>query len=381
LVENGAAEKPPATSGVETFFENRAVRMDNAEFENAKNRLFFAGILTAVLILTAAYALSSASRVQAIAVKGTSYLDKAYVQRLSEVSLDQFFYLQFPTVIAAKVEHDPVIERAEVRLLRDNIIEITVQEKQPIGYRYDNESPTLLFADGTVCDLTSDYMGMLARVPFITGFNDEKETHLLTTGFSEVKREVIEEMAEVIQYPLSYDPEAIEIRMRDGGIFFCSYFSVALVNDYRRIRTLMTNQDKCLFADNGTTVAVARSCPWDEVKLELEYWRNEEGDYIYNKWGDKAVIHYYQDNNGGYYLDDEGNRIVIPIDDYGNDVRDPDFLNHFMEGWYKKGYLEEPEPEEEEGEEGREEEGTEETGEEMESEESPAMTPAVEGRE
>ncbi|MBR2759615.1 MAG: hypothetical protein IKD66_00450, partial [Solobacterium sp.] len=49
-----------------------------------------------------------------------------------------------------------------------------------------------------------------------------------------------------------------------------------------------------------------------------------------------------------------GNKIVIPIDDYGSDVRDNDFLNHYIEGWYKKGYLEEPPPEEEEGEEGEE---------------------------
>jgi hypothetical protein len=134
----------------------------------------------------------------------------------------------------------------------------------------------------------------------------------------------------------------------------------------------MNDREKCLYADNGTTVAVARACPWDEVKTELEYWTDEEGNYIYNKWGDKAVIHYYQDSNGGYYLDDAGNRIVIPIDAYGSDMKDNDFLNHYIEGWYKNGYLEEPPPEEE-GEEGEE-------GEESGTEEG-APEPAGEGQE
>lgn len=354
MVENNTPEKPAEVPSVESFFENRAVRMDNAEFESAQNRLFYLGVFLSAVLLVSLYVLSPTSRVRAISVRGNDYLEKSYIQKISEVSLNDIFYLQFPTAIAAKIESDAVIGRAEVALLRDNIIEITVQEKQPIGYRYDNEAPTLLFTDGSVCNLTSDYMGMLARVPFITGFNDEKETHLLTSGFAEVDRQVIEQMAEVIQYPLSYDPEAVEIRMRDGGIFFCSFFSMGLINDYKRIRILMNDREKCLYADNGTTVAVARACPWDEVKTELEYWTDEEGNYIYNKWGDRAVRHYYQDNNGGYYLDDEGNKIVIPIDDYGSDVRDNDFLNHYIEGWYKKGYLEEPPPEEEEGEEGEE---------------------------
>ena len=79
---------------------------------------------------------------------------------------------------------------------------------------------------------------------------------------------------------------------------------------------------------------------------------DEEGNYIYNKWGDRAVRHYYSDKNGNFYLDDNGEKILIPIDSYGQDQKDPDFLNHYFEGWYKKGYLEEPTEEEtEEGEE------------------------------
>ena len=360
MAEQEVNKKPETVPGVDTIFEERAVSSDNEQFAAARGRLFLEAVFLSLLLILTAYAFSPDTRVKAVAVHGENYLSKAYLASVSGVKPGLFYYLQFPGAIEARMEQDPLVEEAEVTLCDSNLIEITVKEKQPIGYRYDEETPTLLCTDGSVTDLTSDYMSILARVPYITGFNEENATHLLTSGFKDVSPDMIDEMAEVIQYPLSYDPEAIEIRMRDGGIFFSNYFSLALVNDYPKISSLMTNRNYCLYADNGTTVAAARACPWDEVPVEYEYWTDEDGNYIYNKWGDKAVKHYYYNPDAGYYLDDNGNRILIPIDAYGSDVRDPDFLNHYFLGWYKNGYLEIPE----EGEEGSEEETAEDSGEE-----------------
>ena len=352
---------PAAEPGVNTIFEERAVQKDNEAFEKSRSRLFFMAVSLAFLILLGIYYFMPESRVKSVSVHGNNYLTKAYVRRIADVNLNDLFYFQIPRSISSRIEEDPMIESAEVSLLHDNIIEIVVHEKQPIGYRYDEEIPTVLCTDGSVIELTSDLMPILSRIPFITGFNEEKATHLLTSGFQDIDPERIEEMAEVIQYPLSYDPEAIEIRMRDGGIFFANYFSLAMVNDYPMLTKLVKNKENCLYADNGKTVAAARACPWDEEETVLEYWTDEEGNYIYNKWGDRAVKHYYQDSNGNYYLDDEGNRILIPIDAYGADIRDSEFLNHYFEGWYSKGYLDIPEEVLEEGE-GEPEEPSEEEG-------------------
>ena len=359
------ADTKPAKS-VDTLFEERAAESDNEAFAEVRHSLFLRAVILSALILVGLFFLSPDSKVRTVSVHGTDYLSGSYVQKISGISIGDAFYLQFPTAVAARIERDPMIEEAEVQLRRDNIIEITVEEKQPIGYRYDEEVPTVLFTDGTVCDLTSDYMSLLSRVPFITGFNEENATHLLTSGFQEIDPKVIERMAEVIQYPLSYDDEAIEIRMRDGGIFFGNYFSLALLNEYETIRPMITSDDMCIYADNSSSVLASRACPWDEVEIVLEYWTDEEGNYIYNKWGDRAVRHYYQDNNGNYYLDDNGNRILIPIDEYGSDVKDPDFLNHFFEGWYKNGVMEEPVEEEEEIAETEEGEDTEDASEDAE---------------
>ncbi len=345
MAEQEVSRSQTPVPGVETIFEERAVNNDNEAFEKARPRLFAGAVFFAFLLLILVYCLAPESRVKSVSVRGHNYLSKSYVEKRAGVSVNDLFYLQFPNALAAKIEADPMIDEAHVSLLHDNIIEITVKEKQPIGYRYDEEEPMVICTDGSLIPLTSELMPILSRIPFISGFTEEKATHLLTNGFREVLPERIEEMAEVIQYPLSYDPEAIEIRMRDGGIFFSNYFSLSLVNDYPQLSRLIKNKDNCLYADNGTTVAAARACPWDEEEVILEYWTDEEGNYIYNKWGDRAVRHYYQDSNGNYYMDENGDRIIIPIDAYGQDQKDADFLNHYFLGWYAKGYLDIPEEE------------------------------------
>lgn len=345
MVDQAPKTNEAAPKSVDTLFEERAAESDNEAFAQIKRGIFLRAVFLSVLLLVLLYLFSPDSRVKAVAVQGNNYLTGPYIESLSGVSVNDLLFMQFPDVIAGKIKKDPMIADASVHLLRNNLVEIVVTEKQPIGYRYDEEEPTILFTDGSICSLKSEYMRILSRIPYITGFNEETQTHLLTTGFQSVNPEVIESIAEVIQYPLSYDDEAVEIRMRDGGVFFGNYFSLALINNYETISALMTNKDLCVYADNATTVAAARACPWDEVETVLEYWTDEDGNYIYNKWGDRAVKHYYSDNKGNFYLDENGNKILIPIDAYGQDQKDPDFLTHFFEGWYKNGYLEEPKEE------------------------------------
>lgn len=345
MVDQAPKTNEAAPKSVDTLFEERAAESDNETFAQIRRGIFLRAVFLSVLLLVLLYLFSPDSRVKTVAVQGNNYLTGPYIESLSGVSVNDLLFMQFPDVIAGKIKKDPMIADASVHLLRNNLVEIVVTEKQPIGYRYDEEEPTILFTDGSICSLKSEYMRILSRIPYITGFNEETQTHLLTTGFQSVNPEVIESIAEVIQYPLSYDDEAVEIRMRDGGVFFGNYFSLALINNYETISALMTNKDLCVYADNATTVAAARACPWDEVETVLEYWTDEDGNYIYNKWGDRAVKHYYSDNKGNFYLDENGNKILIPIDAYGQDQKDPDFLTHFFEGWYKNGYLEEPKEE------------------------------------
>lgn len=323
--------------GVDSLFELRAAKKDNDDFNRSRTVLFAVSVLISLFLIMLCYLIMPTSKVKAVSITGNNYLDTGYIQNLSGISTRSVYYLTFPAGAAEKVKADPMVDDASVQMLRNNIVSISVKEKKPVGYRYDGDEPVILLADGTECSLTSDYMPLLGRIPYITGFNEEQQTHLLTKALGELTNDVIDDIAQISQYAMSYDDEVVEVEMRDGGVFFGSFYSLYLLNNYTDISVKRENKNYCIYGyENG--VYSNRVCPWDEVKVEKEYWTDEHGNYITNKWGDRAVKHYYKDA-AGYYLDKEGNKILIPIDVYGRDVVDPDFLDHYILGYYDTGVL------------------------------------------
>ncbi len=351
--------------GVEQMFRQREISNDNSEFLKSRGRLFAAAVGLSVFLLVFLYSVSSAGRVQAVAVGGNTYLDADYIERLSGIDGDARYYLTFPFTVRKRIEADPFIESAKVSMNDGNMIRITVTEKRPLGYRYEGETAYILMDDDSRAELTSEYLPVIARVPYITGFEEEEQTHLLILALKSVDQKIIEEIAEVHQYALKYDDEAIQLQMRDGTYIFTSYFATAALNQYHTMYSKMLNHDFCMYTvENGrqdSTMVSVRECPWDEVPIEHDYWMDSEGNYILNKFGDRAVKHYYQDPYGYNFLDGNGNPIVIPINEKAEDVRDPDFEANYLAGYYETGKLVLPE-EEGEGGEDTEQGGSEEGG-------------------
>ncbi len=355
--------------GVEQLFRDREIKNDNSEFEKSRGLLFWAGIGLSVFVLILLYFVSGASRVRALAIGGNQYLDTRYIEGLSGITLDSRYYLTFPHSVRKKIEADPFVEKADIRMNDGNMIQIIVHEKRPLGYRYDDDIAYILMDDDTKAELKPEYMQVISRIPYIDGFYEDEQTHLLTVALKNIDQKVIEEIAEIHQYALKYDDEAIQLQMRDGTYVFTSYFQTSALDQYHKMYSLVANRNNCLYTvegsrQDGGSMVSARECPWDEVPIEHDYWMDHEGNYILNKFGDRAVKHYYQDANGFYFLDDSGNYIVIPINEKGEDVRDPDFELNYLAGYYATGQLvipqEEEVPAEEAGEEQPEEGNTEE---------------------
>lgn len=336
--------------GVDSLFEERAAINDNRDFYRGWKKWFWFGIFSALGVIAILYGISPLSRVRTISIQGNDYLSSDYIRSVCGVNLNSLYYLQFPDGIAAKVKSDPLISDATVKMVQDNVIEITVTERQPFGYRYDDDQPVILCTDGTTTALTSSYMPLLSRIPFITGFDDAQQTHLLANAFTKLSASTISSISEVSQYSLSYDDEALEVRMADGGILFASYYTLSCLNEYDQFAAYLTNKSYCLYASEGGSVAYSAACPWDQETSSYDYWMKEDGTYITNRWGDRVVKHYYQDSDGNYYLDKSGNWILIPIDATGTDDPDPGFLDHYLAGYYDTGTLVMPEePSDEDG--------------------------------
>jgi len=328
--------------GVQQLFDERKRNTINRNVRHEEPRLFRMAVLCGAIIVMFAYFMMPVSRVHGISVTGNANLSRSYILNLAGVSEDSIYYLSLPVILERKLEHDPLIEKADVSLERDNTISIVVDEADVLGYRYDEE-PVLLLTDGSTVPLKSEYLDIISRIPLVIGFNTEDQTAKLCKSFAGVEQSVIRDISEISQYSLSYDPQAIRVLMRSGGYFMGNYYNITVLNRYWDIYNHQNDKTQCIFADDSLTSAYSKMCPWDEPVVNKEYWKDEKGNIITNTYGDQVEKHYYLDAYGNYATDGAGNKIPIPISLQGFEVPDDLFLKHYEKGFYKTGKLVLPE--------------------------------------
>lgn len=354
--EEEAEEEEPAQKTEETSFgedvemifaKKRRIR-NNEEYRNAQPKLIRAAVLFCIACIITAYFLLPGNRVYALSISGNRYLNKKYIEELSGIGNDTYFYGAVPLIIEKKLKEEPMIESCRVRLQKGNVVRIEITEKKVVGYRYYDDA-YLLYADGSESRLKSAYLNVIAEVPLIVGFDEAEQTRLLAKAFSQVDTDMIHEIAEITQYSLPYDSEIMKILMRNGGYFIANYYNVNVINHYNALYDKLIHRDWCIFAVDPDQYADAYShiCPWDDTSEEREYWTDEKGKIIVNEYGDGIVKHYYTDLAGHPALDEKGRKIPIPIDKDGNEIKDPDFQEHYEKGYYKTGELVIPEEPEE----------------------------------
>ncbi len=335
-----------ATDDADQVYRNVKTNENRHKFMKDRAGLFRLGILAGILTVVLFYLSSASSKVKFITVEGNSILPDDYILEMSGISTRSIYYLTFPGFTENKIVKDPLIESCDVKMIDNNSVKILVTEKKVYGYRYDEE-PVILMTDGTQAPLKAEYLNITAKVPLITGFTDDEQTRKLSRGFGDVEQTAISQIAEVSQYALRYDEEALKILMRSGGYVIASYYNVDLLNQYNDIYVRQQNKKACIFfADmsdrqNGRS-AYASTCPWDEGG-DAEYWTDEKGSVIVNPAGIAVIKNYYTFSDGSYAYDKDGNRIPIPIDEQGKELYDEDFVENYQAGYYATGKLVLPE--------------------------------------
>ncbi|NLC96076.1 MAG: FtsQ-type POTRA domain-containing protein [Erysipelotrichaceae bacterium] len=309
----------PQNHGVNEVFKRHNQKLYEENFNKYKKLIFRLSIFLGIFFILGSYFLFDRSKVNVVVVEGTDFLTKDYIINLSEVSDKSIYYFTIPFLVENKINKSEMVDSVKVSYQQNNVIKISVNEIAPVGYRYVDAAEILL-SNGSIIPLKSDYMSFLSRVPLITGFFEEESEYLLIKSLSKVDQEMIENISEIKQYNFDYDPYTLEIFMRDGNYFFASFYSLELINSYNLIASKLITTNNCIFADEGLKVAYKKKCPWDEVKSQLEYWKNDNGEFILNKYGDKVVIHYLKDEFDNYVLDENGNKIPIPVNEYGEEI-------------------------------------------------------------
>lgn len=331
--ENHAYSDPHVQQVFDHFRRKEGLR----SFSSSRASLLKWGMIAAALFIVIVYLVLPVSRIHSVEVSGTEYLNSSYIEEVSGVKENNVFFLTFKPYVQYKLKKDPMIADADVDLQDGNTVTITIKEKKAVGYRYDKK-PVVLLSDNTTAPLKSAYLDIIASVPLVTGFTSKEQTRLYTKAFQKVDQSVIEDIAEVTQFSLGYDNEAMKILMRNGGYFIGDYQNLDKLNMYNAVYAQMSDKSKCISASDNTNYAFTEVCPWNESGSK-EYWTDANGKVVKNQYGDKVVKRYYTDKDGKEAVDAKGNKIAIPIDENGVEQPDQDFLAHYEAGYYATGKL------------------------------------------
>ncbi|SJZ98485.1 cell division protein FtsQ/DivIB [Anaerorhabdus furcosa] len=305
-------------SAVDEVFDRRKRIKADFSFRKAQPLLFILAVCLGLIVIAVGYYFSPVSKVKSISIKNNYYLDKDYIKELSGLTLENRYYLVIDYFVEKKLEESELIKNATVKHKDQGVIEITIEEETPFGYRYLDVGEILL-TSGKAVELKSEYLDIIAKVPYIDGFETEEQLERIAKAFQKVDRSIIESISEVSQYPMSYDENTLRLFMRDGNNFFASYYSLSTVNSYNEIASDFTESGLCIYSDDSLKVAFTSTCPWNLVAEEKEYWIDELGNIVVNQYGDPVEKKYFTNDQGEFILDGNGNKILIPMgqeDDY-----------------------------------------------------------------
>lgn len=299
-------------TAVDEVFDRRKRIKAEYSYKKSKPLLFIVAIVIGFAMISGIYYYSPDSKIKSISIEGNYYLSESYVKEISKLTLEDRFYFIFTPAIEKKIADSEMIKSVKVSRKNQNVIEISIIEEEPIGYRF-LETPEIILKDGSIIEMKSDYLSIIASVPYIEGFETDELVQRLGKAFKDIDRNILETISEISQYPLSYNENTLRVYMRDGNNFFASFYSLSTLNNYNEIASKLMETGVCIYADEGLKVAYTSTCPWDLMIEEKEYWIDELGNVIVNQYGDPMEKKYYTDAEGNFILDNKGNKILIPM--------------------------------------------------------------------
>ncbi len=262
-------------STVDEVFEKHRFDVLRGRFLSNKMKVFVLAVITGFALIAAGFLLSSASKVRGIQVEGNYFLSEQQVLELSGITENSRYLFVFDSVAQDRLIASPLIESADVTVRKDGSVLIEVNEKVVLGYRY-KKYPELVFADGTLLELSNEYSSLYAQVPLIVGFNDEMDD--FAEAFKNIPQKRIASISEIHRYEYTYDPNGLEFVMKDGNRFFASFYSCDVLNQYNGVASALSEKNVCLYADENSGNVYKSLCPEEAEALAALKTEDAESD-------------------------------------------------------------------------------------------------------
>ena len=231
---------------------------------------FILQILCIIFVSFFIYFFSFESHVKILSCTGNYYLSDQQVFQQADVNMSSRLLFVSESSIQKKLLENPLIESVQVKKEKDKIT-IDVQEKTIVGYYIKKGKTYFVCTDGSRIELDKKSRKSIVHVPLLTGFK-EKQLDQICTEFKQynqyLTRSVIEKIAEIGPYKISYDQNMLKLTMQDGNVVYSRMSDLMMMSRYEEMLIDLKGNSVCLVLDSDNSVIAKVDCAYMNMNDE-----------------------------------------------------------------------------------------------------------------
>lgn len=183
-----------------------------------------------------------------IYIKNNSIITDDEIINLASLYEYPSFLLTKKSQIENKIEKNQYIKQAKVKKKFKNIIEITIDEYQPIALTTEDK---IILENGKMLENTYQLMDVPT---IINTIENEKNFKNFTRKFGQINKDILRQISQIEYSPTSVDEERFLLYMNDSNLVYITLTKIGKLNKYDRIKDKLEGKTGIIYLDSGDYV-------------------------------------------------------------------------------------------------------------------------------
>ena len=188
-----------------------------------------------------------------IYIKNNSIITDDEIINLASLYEYPSFLLTKKSQIENKIEKNQYIKQAKVKKKFKNIIEITIDEYQPIALTTEDK---IILENGKMLENTYQLMDVPT---IINTIENEKNFKNFTRKFGQINKDILRQISQIEYSPTSVDEERFLLYMNDSNLVYITLTKIGKLNKYDRIKDKLEGKTGIIYLDSGDYVELKQT--------------------------------------------------------------------------------------------------------------------------
>jgi len=166
---------------------------------------------------------------------------------------------QYPSFLLTKksqlkndIKQNPYIKSVDIRKKLGNIIEITIEEYQPIAI---NNKENIIVENGK--HLENIYN--LSDTPSLINEISNQEIYInFANKFSKINTNILRQISQIEYSPVEVDEDRFLLYMNDGNLVYITLTKIDKLNKYNKIKAILNGKNGIIYLDSGNYVELKK---------------------------------------------------------------------------------------------------------------------------